>query len=324
MSITTCSPFQLSRKHHDKSNLAICIATYRRPDGLDKLLRSLKMLRFEKVGAPKIDVFVVDNDVSCSARSVVEDSKGWLPFPIHYEIERSAGIPFARNRLVSLTAGFDLISFVDDDEEVSPQWLDELLTAHMYYDAQVVTGPVLGRYESSPPNWAIKGKFYESSRHSTGTLMNTFFTNNVIIERRLLDAFDKPFEESMAHCGGTDSLLAMRIIGNGANCVWCDDAIVYEHVPASRLTLAWYFRRRFRVGNASVYCDIYAGRRKNLWRILLRSLWLVILSAAVCITSAWRGSYKIVKGLGYLCQAAGIIAATFNVKFNEYGRTDYE
>ena len=131
---------------------------------------------------PEIEVFVVDNDPDASGKRTAEAYGQSLPFPLHYQIEKKRGIPFARNRLVELASRCDLIAFIDDDEEAGPHWLDELLYVHATFQAAVVTGPVLARFEITPPAWAVAGKFYESPRRPTGSSQPTFYTNNLLIE----------------------------------------------------------------------------------------------------------------------------------------------
>lgn len=303
--------------------VGICIPTFKRPEGVLKLLASIRQQIFSKVEKPLISIFVVDNDQAASAKEIIENLRDEFPYPLNYEIEPQQGIPFVRNRLVLMSKDYDLIAFVDDDEEVIPTWLDELLHAYEIYDAQIVTGPVVGRYATTPPEWAIKGEFYNSSRCASGTSMNTFFTNNTLLERKLLDVFHKPFEESMAFCGGTDSLLAMRVLNLGAKCIWCDEAIVYEDVPETRLTIKWYLRRRYRIGNSTVFCNRFIGEGSEAHIVIVSSVKFLCLSVFVCLSSLSRGPHKFLKGLGYLSLALGMITALLKVQVNEYGRSDY-
>ena len=307
-----------------RRTVGVCIATCRRPEGLRKLLLSVGRQQFKKVLPPAIYVFIADNDPGGSAGRIVEAVGASFRHAIEYSIVEKRGIPFVRNRLVTMARECDLIAFVDDDEEVESNWLDEMLFTMHQSGAPVVTGPVIGRFESLPPRWAVDGRFYDSARHATGRDMSIFYTGNVIMERGLLDHYEKPFEESMALCGGTDALLAMRLIDDGARCVWCDDAVVNEDIPTSRVNMRWYLRRRFRIGNSSVYCRRIAGRRSSVFEELLRAMHNGFLGIAVCGSSVWRGRHKIVRGLGYMFTGVGIIFAVLKFSSNEYGRADYE
>lgn len=304
-------------------SIGICIPSFKNPDGLAQLLNSICCLSFSKGEQPDISVFVADNDAAGSARHSVKNIRGQFPFPLHYEVEKRQGIPFVRNRLVSMSKSCDLIAFVDDDEEVIPEWLDELLYIYEKCDAQIVTGPVIGRLPENAPKWATRGKFYESPRVDTGAVMDTFYTNNTLLERKLLDDFKKPFEETMAFCGGTDELLARQVLGAGATCVWCQEAEVFEDVPLRRVTLSWYFRRRYRIGNTSTYHNRFLADRFSTAKESRRALKMLGLSIVVCLSSVLRGPQKLVRGAGYFSYALGIVGALLNRQVNEYGRTDY-
>jgi len=304
-------------------SVGICIPTFRNNDGLGQLLESVRRLKFEKVGAPEVVVFVADNTAEGLARELVARIGSDFPFPLHYEVEKQQGIPFVRNRLVAMSKECDLIAFVDDDEEVISEWLDELLHTYHGSDAQIVTGPVIGRLPENAPKWAVNGKFYDSPHHQTARAMDTFFTNNTLIERNLLNAFEKPFEESMAFCGGTDSLLAKQVLMNGARCVWCQEAVVYEDVPAQRVTLKWYLRRRYRIGNTSTYHNRFLEEKFSRASEVRRAFRMIGLSIIVSLSSVIRGFHKLVRGAGYFSYALGILGAVLNRQVNEYGRADY-
>ena len=82
-------------------SVTLCIATYRRADRLDALLDDIQL----QSRLPD-EVVIVDNDVTGSARPVVDSriAKG-TPFPIRYEIQPLKNISLTRNRTVALASG---------------------------------------------------------------------------------------------------------------------------------------------------------------------------------------------------------------------------
>jgi succinoglycan biosynthesis protein ExoM len=70
-------------------HVAICIATFKRPRLLQKLLRGLAQLRFVKVATPEITVIVVDNDTSGTASEICYSTI--LPWHMNYLIEPKRG-----------------------------------------------------------------------------------------------------------------------------------------------------------------------------------------------------------------------------------------
>src|SRR3712207_4691208 len=70
-----------------KSGVAVCVITYRRPEGLRRLLGALDDLIFKKSEVPDIKIVVVDNDPAGSALAVCEDMAPALKWPIEYRTE---------------------------------------------------------------------------------------------------------------------------------------------------------------------------------------------------------------------------------------------
>lgn len=304
--------------------IGICIPTYKKKEWLLSLLKSISNQRVKNGDKYIITIFIVDNDEKGSAKEILTIIEKEYPYAIKYEIECRVGIPFVRNRLVSMTIKEDIIIFVDDDEEVSEDWLYEMIKCYEEAISDVVTGPVLGKISDNAPVWARNGKFYDSDRYDDKKEINYFYTNNTLINRRILDEISNPFDESMALSGGTDLLLSMKLKELGYRYVWCDKAIVYEEIPKDRLTLSWYFKRRYRIGNALIYCRYNLNKKISYHIEYLKVIKLILLSIIVFISGVLYGSHKYVKGIGYLCQALGSISALFfDVKYNEYSRDKY-
>src|SRR5262249_31641540 len=140
--------------------VAICIATWRRPQGLLALLQSLDALVFEGP-EPELCVIVADNDERESAHAVCESARDWLRHPLHYVVEKRRGIPQARNAsLLAALGRVDWIAFADDDEVADPRWLDALLRAQLASGADVVSGPVVPRFATGTPAWVAQGPFF--------------------------------------------------------------------------------------------------------------------------------------------------------------------
>ena len=75
--------------------VAVCVITYRRPEGLGRLLDAFTKLEVDPEAIVPTFV-IVDNDADKSARAVVERA-AHLPRLV-YAVEPELGIPFARNR----------------------------------------------------------------------------------------------------------------------------------------------------------------------------------------------------------------------------------
>ena len=106
--------------------VAVCIATYRRPDGLRRLLHALEQLEFRVSALPSVYVVVVDNDPSVGAGFQVCNEIHDFRWKLQALREQRKGISFARNTAMhrALELGADAIVFIDDDEVPEPEWLE--------------------------------------------------------------------------------------------------------------------------------------------------------------------------------------------------------
>jgi succinoglycan biosynthesis protein ExoM len=236
--------------------ISICIATYKRPEGLQRLLEGINQLSFIKSETPSLEVIVVDNDINGLASKICETISLDFKWLLKYCIELQRGVSYVRNKAIAcVSKDAEFVAFIDDDEVPDPSWLDNLLSVQQTYNADVVSGPVLPHFVEEVPDWVVKGKFFECPRYSTGDRLHVAFTNNVIVRSEILRKFKRPFDERFALTGGEDSHLFMRIYYIGYKMVWADDAIVYEWIPKSRTNMKWIWLRGYRSWSTHSLCE---------------------------------------------------------------------
>lgn len=233
----------------EKISVAVCVATYNRPVGLRRLLESLKIQVFTQIEAPNWKVVVIDNDLSAPNKDFINEISASFPVPIVYAIQPKRGIASVRNLAVQLARDAGYIAFIDDDEVAAKDWLDQLLSAMCNYKADVVSGPVLPKFETDPERWIVQGRFFERGRHPSGTEIAYGRTGNVIISQKWFSPTEVPFDESLNLTGGEDTLFFWKIHQKGAKFVWADVAIVHEFVPPQRATMKFIVARAKRLGN---------------------------------------------------------------------------
>jgi len=306
------------RESEPKSvSVSICVATFKRPAALGRLLRSLSGLSFENDRNVLVRVAIADNDASGSALPTVQEAASYLRIPIAYEIEPSRGIAFARNRTVRMAGQCDYIAFVDDDEVTSEGWLDELLYAQSHYDADVVVGPVIPAFDYKPPPWIVRGRFFERPRHLTGTPISYGRTGNVLISRRALDRVHGPFDQEFALSGSEDTVLFKQLLRYGARIVWCDEAQVTEINPASR-NLWWLLKRSFGTANAHVFCERASGVTLCRPISALKGFILVTCGIFAFIPSLIISAEKTVWACSLIAKGLGQIAGAVNIRHQQY------
>jgi glycosyltransferase involved in cell wall biosynthesis len=132
-------------------HVAICCITFRRPDGLSRLLDGLNELTFHKNPEPDISVVVIDNDGAAPMRAQIEARRAGFRWQLRYGCEPVRGVSSARNRALDLVPpDAACIASIDDDEVPVPGWLDELLYVRRTYRAAIVQGPVRPHFLSPP------------------------------------------------------------------------------------------------------------------------------------------------------------------------------
>jgi len=301
--------------------VAICTITFRRPDGLRKLIDSVSKLRFERVPAPEIEIVVVDNDAGESARSICDEWRGKIGPQIEYSVEPRQGITFARNAALSrVPPDADFIATLDDDEFASEEWLDELLACQQETKADCVTGPVIPVFPEGTPPWIIEGKFFERRKWPDRAVVRmASATNNMLISAPAWRRSGLKFDHRLRLVGSEDGLFFMQGKRHGWRTLWADKATIYEFQPPARLNSRWIVRRQFQIGNGLAFCDLIA----NKWimavpaRILKSGLYLFAGLRDLFISLLLGRIYRI-RGLANLARAGGGIWALLGREFKSY------
>lgn len=299
--------------------ISVCIATYRRPERLDALLEDLAWQR--KI---PVEVIVVDNDATGSARAVVERQRASnLPFELRYEIQPEQNISLTRNRTVAL-ASADWLAFIDDDERAPTEWLRQLSHCAARHQADGVLGPVVPVVPEQAPGWIRRGAFYDWARLPTGAVVppNRLRFGNVLLRATALRAEPGPFDPAYGRTGGEDGDLLARLVQRGARVVWCDEAIVHEPVEASRLSLRWLMLRALRGGqDFARHCQ--NGRYGTLGALgrvafVLRALAQALLAALLSLLSWPLGLHHAVHWLLKLSANLGKVSVFLGWHYREY------
>ena len=136
-----------------------------------------------------------------------------------------------------------------------------------------VLGPVKCHFDEAPPQWVIKGKFYDRPTYPTGYVIDWTKgrTGNVLLKRDVFAGSEAPFSPDFHRAGDQDFF--RRMIAKGHVFVWCDEAAAYEVIPPVRWTRTFMLRRALlrgtigmqhprgrarRVGKALIAVPLYA------------------------------------------------------------------
>lgn len=270
----------MSSPHDPLPGIDVCVCTFRRPQQLAQLLDALAAQQTH--GTFTLSIVVVDNDPQASAASVLKAFSSRAQRPLRHAHEPAANIARARNRACAMATG-EFVAMIDDDELPDPHWLAQMLRTLQATGADGVLGPVRPRYEAPPPAWVLRGGFCERARHATGTRLTRarqLRTGNLLIRRERLLAEPGPFDPALGRSGGEDSDFFRRRLARGDTYVWCDEAAVWETVPAERLTRGYFLRRAWLRGvvNARRVRLLSADAAKSLAAACLYTLALPLLA----------------------------------------------
>jgi len=302
------------------TSVAICITTYRRPSMLRRLLQAIQTLTFVKMSEPEITLVVVDNDPSGSARAVIAEFLS-KRYRLRYRVESRPGVSHTRNTAIEAARTADFVAFLDDDEEPSPAWLDELLNVESAYGAPIVAGPIVPRFQSAPPRWMLDGGFFQRKRYATGTRIVSTSVGNVLINSRLLHALSPSwFDPRYSLSGGEDTHFFRRCAQLGCPITWADDAIAYETIPDSRLTAGYLVARARNGGNHWTRVDLDLGRTlPHLSSRFAVGLVRVLQGTGIAAVGSVLSPQRQLRGQLLLAEGVGNLEAFFGHSYAAYG-----
>jgi glycosyltransferase involved in cell wall biosynthesis len=304
-------------------HVAVCCITFRRPEGLSRLLEGLNGLVFAKTQEPKVTVVVVDNDSAAPMRALVESFRLTFRWSLLYDCEPAQGLSNARNRALDLVPpDAECIASIDDDEVPLPGWLDELLYVRRTHGAPIVQGPVRPHFVSPPRRWLIRGRFFELGPYQDGASLHYGYTSNSLIDAAMVRGLRLRFDPRFGRTGGEDQHFFGRAIAAGHQVVTAERALVYEWIPASRTTLQYLLRRKFRMGTTLTMIDRIEGGKARLTVRALKGTGRIALGVAQVVSVVPRGFAGLATALCTMAWGAGNLVGLFGVTLCEYGSAD--
>jgi glycosyltransferase involved in cell wall biosynthesis len=294
--------------------ISVVICCYNSAARLPETLRHLLAQKnAEPVGW---EVIVVDNASTDATAQVAQQN--WPdggPAPLRVVREERAGLSHARTRGVA-EARYDVISFIDDDNWVPPDWIVRIRALFAAHSEVGVSGvPCDPVPEIALPPWfdRLRGYYATGPQHAaggdmtetTGTLLWGAGLN--IRTQALRTLLGDGFRFHMSGRSGknlgagedTELCYALREAGWR---FWYDDTLVLRHfIPKERLTWPYALRLTRGMGASSVMHDLYlhalrrppfahypAWKKTWLFQIFKASKELLLLGARHPVACATR------------------------------------
>jgi succinoglycan biosynthesis protein ExoM len=304
------------------SRVLITIPTFRRQELLAQLLSGIAQLAAPDDCA--VEVLVLDNDSTQSARDVVAGVGQRFPFALAYAHVPEPGLSSVRNVALNRARDFDFLAMIDDDEIPQRQWLVELLGVQAATAADAVIGPVPRLLPERAPRWLRRGRFFESPTYPDRTLVRDGYSGNCLLRVASLRRFDLAFEQTLNFAGGEDLLFFRQLVQRGGVLAFAARAVAEESVGAERANAAYILKLHFRRGNTLSLCDAYLSDAKTALGIrALKSAVLILRGSLTLIP------YTLVRGLAgsiiALCDVArglGAITGILGYTYNAYARPE--
>lgn len=285
-------------------HISVCICTFKRLPLLKRLLE--KLAEQETDGLFTFSIVVADNDGEKSAEALVAEFGTNSTIATTYCLQPQQNIALTRNKAIENAAG-DYIAFIDDDEFPIKRWLVTLFKALNEYKVDGVLGPVKRHFDQPPPEWVIKGDFYERATYPTGLVIDwrKGRTGNVLLRKDLFAEDARPFRPEFRQ--GEDQEFFHRMIEKGHRFIWCNEAVAYEVVPPIRWNRRFMLRRALLRGAMEPKTPDFGTRS------IMKSLLAVPIYLAVLPFAAIAGHHKFMTALVSLCDHLGKLLAVLGL-----------
>ena len=232
-----------------RTSLDVVIPTYNRKGLLQKTLES-----FAAAEVPDhldVSLIVCDNNSTDGTPEVAREAAASSPLPVRYVLATGQGSSSARNAGV-LAGTSDLIGFVDDDEEVEPDWL--MVIAREFADPSIdfIGGPYLPNWVQPAPDWlppgfhSVIGAIPPKPRESFATFPGNLMGGNAVLRRSVFDRVGL----YATHLGRSnkgllsdeDAEFLRRMRSAGFHGMYVPDLCIRHYIAPERLTRNYHRR----------------------------------------------------------------------------------
>jgi glucosyl-dolichyl phosphate glucuronosyltransferase len=296
------------------TTISLVIPTYNRVGLLKRALESAVDLDYPP---EHYEIIVVDNGSSNDTTAAVVHamSNKNVEHNISYIREERLGLHNARHAGTWAAKG-NILLFTDDDARFDRGWLRayaEAFDAHP--EMAAAGGPVRPSWETPPPKWLIE-LMHDPTTFGMFSLMEPyddfclnpdgmFFGVNMAIRRNTLINLGGFNPEAFGDMwlGDGETGLVYKLWDHKLPIGYVPGALVYHHIPSTRMTVK-YLRRR--MANQGM-CDLYSQFHRHLPKppsIFKQATRLALTHAQLWIRASWARDRTDVHSLNLQLEAA--------------------
>lgn len=307
-------------QHNKKKVCSVCIATFKRPELLRKLIQSL----FDQKAIEDIilEIVVVDNDVEISAKKVVAEFRDTPFINIFYYSQPIQNISLTRNLALDKSSG-QYFAVIDDDETADQYWIRNLIDTLEKFNADAVFGYVVPIFNPDIAQWKRQREIYFLPVGKTGDRPLFHYTTNCLVKADKVKKFNLRFDPKYGLTGGEDSVFFDLLSKYEATYVVCREAISYEIVPRYRTDLKFICKRYFQKGNneGRIINDAIENKFQKMQKLIKSLIGIGYYGLQFFILLPIRTKW--VLGLIRLCYFFGQFLAIFKLK-SITDKTEYD
>ncbi len=253
--------------------ISVIIPTFNRSQQLDKTMKALLKIQ---TPASQFEIIIVDNGSTDETKNIVQKKQAENPdLSFRYFFDSTPGLLTGRHKGAQEAKG-DVLTFIDDDVIVSPQWLNTIIdTMANRKDITFLTGPNLPQYESTPPEWL---EYFWNETPYGGKMcawLSLLDIGNQQVEIDPSDVWGLNFtirKSDFIELGGFhpdnipkqyqqfqgDGETGLAIKGKEQNkkALYHPGVLLYHQIPTSRLTFEYFDNRAFYQGVCKSYTQL--------------------------------------------------------------------
>ncbi len=242
-------------KKGDKVEISIAIATFNRPNYLEKCVESISHL---VVPNNCVEVVIV-NDGSTQKYNI-ESLQEKCPFKIKYIEKEHSGICATKNRAIEESSG-KFIAFLDDDMLISPLWLVQLMSG---FQNENIVGVGSTNLTYPDGNYLTQYSDYRELvrrpfKDKTGEILN-LLTGSVCMRKSVLNeigGFNQKQSDEGIVFGGDDVDITWMIRNKGYKLNYVEDAITFHN---HRNNIKSFIKQHIGYGEGTTFHCLYRGR----------------------------------------------------------------
>lgn len=277
--------------------ISVAICTYNREKYLPQLFSSIVA---QTLASERFEILLIDNNSPGYTKELFAQFSAAQPsFSCRYFLETNQGLSHARNRSIQ-EAQAPLITFLDDDAFIAPNYLETLVEAFTQYpDCGAVGGPIHLHYEEIKPNWENKylnsllgyfdkglEPFVFEKDYPRGS--NMAFRTQIFQQIGMFNVELGRIGKRMY--GGEEKDLFNRIYGAKIPVRYVPEAMVYHCVPLERTTFEFIKKQALGTGISERLRSKNGGSLAYLKRLFSEKIkWVG--SAALWFVFAFRGQF---------------------------------